>query len=712
LAVCPTGAIREPQAAARGVGERRVVTTCGYCAVGCQLGVVVGQGAILRVEGEASGSANRGELCVKGRFGHGFVRASDRLTRPLIRDAAGILRESDWETALALVAERLAGIREAHGPGALGVVSSARCTNEENYLLQKFARVVLGTNNIDNCARVCHSPSAFALGEALGTGAGSSRFEEIDRSDLLLIVGANPTEAHPVLGARIRRAVRRGCRLIVIDPRLTELARLAHLHLPLRPGSNVAVINAMQQVLIGEGLINASFVQEHTEGFASLWPVLANCTPEWAAALADIPAASIRQAARLYAKASAAQILWGLGITESCQGSLAAFGLVNMAVLTGHIGRPGTGVGPIRGQNNVQGACDMGALPNVVSDYQPVNDPEVRRRHRQVWGVELPVATGMKLPEMLEAAREGAVQGLYLVAQDPAQSDPDSAQVAAALARLEFLVVEDIFPSASARYAHVVLPGASFFEKNGTFVNSDRRVQPVRAVLPPPGEARTDGDIVHQLARRMGYDLGFDRYPGGPVDPVRVLQEIARLTPHWGGITHDRLQQLGFLQWPCPDIHHPGTAILHVDGHFLRGRARLTPTPWRAAAVSGDEQFPLLLTTGRTLHHYNVGSMTRRSAIVSLAAARREWVRIHPEDARELGIVQGDRVWVISRRGRVMVQAEVVVETRPGVLFMAFHFPETRTNLLVGAESDEYTRCPEYKVTWVRVEKIPVASAA
>ncbi|MBF0161130.1 MAG: formate dehydrogenase subunit alpha [Magnetococcales bacterium] len=709
LAVCPTGAIREPSVLARQVGERVVATTCGYCAVGCRLQVTTEQGRIVRVEPDPAGSANQGHACVKGRFGHGFVHSPDRLTRPMIRNAQGVLEACDWQTALGRIAEGFATIRDTHGPESLGVVSSARCTNEENYVLQKFARVVLGTNNIDNCARVCHSPSAFALGEALGTGAGTSGFEEIDRSDLLLIVGANPTESHPVLGARIRRAVRNGCTLIVLDPRRTELARMAHLHLPLRPGSNVAVINAMQRVILDEKRLDAAFVADHSEGLESLMPVLASCTPEWAAQVGEIPAELIFRAARLFAQAQRGQILWGLGITEACQGTMAAFGLINLAILTGNIGRPGTGASPIRGQNNVQGACDMGALPNVTTDYQSVTNPEMRARFKAVWGVEPPAKPGMKMPEMFAAARAGTLRGLYLVAQDPAQSDPDSAQVAAALRKLEFLVVQEIFLSESARFAHVVLPGASFFEKRGTFVNSDRRVQPVLQAVSPPGQARTDGDIVLALAKRMGWDLGCADASEEGLDADRTLAEIAQLTPNWGGISTGRLHKLGFLQWPCPDADHPGTGLMHGGGDCLRGLARLTPTPWQPPESGCDPTFPLLLTTGRTLYHYNVGTMTRRSAILSLVAAQQESIRIHPHNAAELGIRSGDTVAIVSRQGETTAQAEVVAETPPGVVFMAFHFPQTRTNLLVGPGSDTHTRCPEYKVTPVRIQKIPLS---
>jgi formate dehydrogenase alpha subunit len=707
---CPTGALQGVHELMAAHYEKAVSTVCGYCAVGCKLLVLVKNNHIVGMEPDPAGSANRGHACVKGRFGFNFITAQDRLLKPLIRQKDGSFRESDWQEALELVARRFLQIRQQSGPDALGVVSSARCTNEENFILQKFTRTVFKTNNIDNCARVCHSPSAFALGQALGTGAGTNSFEDIERSDVLLLVGANPTTAHPVLGARIKQAVIKGCKLIIIDPRNTELTKLADIHIPLKPGSNVPVINAMQKLLLDEGLFDESFIQDHAEGFSALKQSLTDCSLEWAAEHSGVAAETIAQAARLYASGEAAQILWGLGITESCQGTVAAFGLINMAVMTANLGRPGTGSSPIRGQNNVQGACDMGALPNVFSDYQPIEDKKARQQHREIWGSEPPVNIGMKMPQMLDAARDGELKGLYLVAQDPAQSDPDTKKVEQALEGLDFLVVQDLFMTASARHADVVLPGAGFLEKSGTFVNSDRRIQRVIQAVTPPGLALTDGDIVNLLAQHMGVDLGFDSNSQTAtdrrVDPEKVMSEIALLTPNWAGVNYDRLDKLGFLQWPCPHLEHPGTDIVHKDGNFIRGRALLTPTPWQQPATPLGSRFPFMLTTGRILFHYNSGSMTRRTPIAGLSGAKRESVRICQEDAAKLGIATGESVAVISPQGRIEVEAEISKETNPGLLFMAFHFPETRTNLLIGSNSDPQTLCPEYKVTPVRLEKI------
>jgi formate dehydrogenase major subunit len=698
---CPTGAIRDQDG--YGVPDHEVITTCVYCGVGCSLVARMRDDRVVAIRPDPNGSANRGHACVKGRYGHAFAHAPDRLTTPLIRQPDGEFREASWDEALELCASRLSEIRKA-GPQAFGLISSARCTNEENYLAQKFTRVVMGTNSVDNCARVCHSPSAFALGAALGTGAGTSSFEDVERSDVLMIFGANPTEAHPVFGARIKQAVLAGCKLIVVDPRATELARLADIHIPLRPGTNGAVVNAMQQVLVADGLLDEDFIQRHAENFDAAVEVLDGRTPEWAAQLSGVPAETIRAAAHLYASGKASQILWGLGVTEACHGTVTAFGLINMAVMTGNLGRPGTGASPIRGQNNVQGACDMGTLPNVFSDYRPVDDPQARQDHERVWGVVPPTQAGFKIPEMFEAARAGSLKSMYVIAQDVAQSDPNTAGVVAALENLEFLVVQDMFMSETARFAHVVLPGSSFLEKDGTFVNSDRRVQRVRRAIPPL-TGYSDGDVIHALARHMDVNLGFDDGPGTAIDPARVMEEIVALTPKWGGIDYARLDRDGFIQWPCPQPGHPGTAIVHEGGNFLRGKARLTPSPWRPPAEDTDDEFPFMLTTGRMLFHYNVGTMTRRTPILRLARARQESARIHPRDASDLGIGNGERVRVVSRHGQVSAPAAITTETPPGIVFMTFHFPETRTNLLVGPEADDISQCPDYKVTAVRIEK-------
>lgn len=704
---CPVAALEEPGTRGTGLPDEVVTTTCSYCGVGCSLDVNVKDGRVINIVPTKTGSANIGHTCVKGRFAHQFAHSDDRLTKPLIKNReTGEFREASWDEALDLVATRLGAIRDAHGPESIALISSSRCTNEENFLMQKLARAVLGTNSIDNCSRVCHSPSAYALGQALGTGAGTNSFQDVFASDVLMIVGANPTEAHPVFGARIKQAVLGGAKLIVLDPRNTELARLADVHIPLRPGSNVAVINAIQHVLIKEDLIDPDFIARCAEGFEDVRSTVETCTPEWAAEIALVDAELIRAAARLYASGGASQILWGLGVTEAGHGSNAAFGLINMAVMTGNLGRAGTGTSPIRGQNNVQGASDVGALPNVFSDYRSVKDPEARAEHARAWGVEPPTNTGLRIPDMFEAAHAGTLKAMYILAEDVAQSDPNTTHVVGALEALDFLVVQEIFMNPTAELADVVLPGATFLEKDGTFVNSDRRIQRVRRAIEPIEGTMTDGDITNEIARRMGVELGFDGGPGTKIDVSRVMDELSSLTPAWRGVNYARLDELGFLQWPCYDLDHPGTDIVHRDGAFLRGKARLTATPWQLPGELPDADYPWMLTTGRQLFHYNVGTMTRRTDIVQLHKANKERLRLHPRDARQLGIRTGDAVEIESRRGKVTVEAEVSKATNKGTVFMTFHFPESRTNLLIGDAVDEFTGCPEYKVCAVKLTKV------
>lgn len=706
---CPVAALEEPGTRSAGLPDETVTTTCSYCGVGCSLDVNVKDGRVVNIIPSKQGSANLGHTCVKGRFAHQFAHADDRLRSPLIKDrATGTFREASWDEALDLIASKLGEIRKQHGPDSIALISSSRCTNEENYLMQKLARAVIGTNSIDNCSRVCHSPSAYALGQALGTGAGTNSFQDVFESDVLMIVGANPTEAHPVFGARIKQAVLAGCKLIVLDPRNTELARLADIHITLRPGSNVAVLNAMQHVLIDENLIDKDFISRCAEGFEDVRKSVQDCTPEWAAEIAGIEPNLIRHAARMYAKGKASQILWGLGVTEAGHGSNATFAMINMAVMTGNLGRAGTGTSPIRGQNNVQGASDVGALPNVFSDYRSVTDPEARAEHALIWGVEPPTNTGLRIPDMFNAAHEGTLKAMYILAEDVAQSDPNTHHVVGALEHLEFLVVQEIFMNPTAELADVVLPGATFLEKEGTFVNSDRRIQRVRKAIEPREGTMADGDITNRIARRMGFDFGFDDGPGTNIDAARVMDELAKLTPKWRGVSYARLDELGFLQWPCWDAEHPGTDIVHRDGHFLRdnGKARLTPTPWQPPGELPDDEFPWMLTTGRQLFHYNVGTMTRRTDLVQLQKAKRETLRLHPSDARKLGLQTGDDVEIESRRGKITVQAEVSRASNKGTVFMTFHFPESRTNILTGDAVDEFTGCPEYKVCAVKLTKV------
>ncbi|MDH5491304.1 MAG: formate dehydrogenase subunit alpha, partial [Myxococcales bacterium] len=700
---CPVAAIMDRGLLEAGHADRVVSTTCSYCAVGCTLNVHVSDDRVTMIEPSPLGSANQGHACVKGRFAHEFARSDDRLRAPLIREPDGSFREASWAEALKLIASKLGAIRQEHGPGAFASISSSRCTNEENYLFQKFTRVVMGTNSIDNCSRVCHSPSAYGLGRALGTGAGTNSFEDIEHTDCVIVIGANPTEAHPVYGARIKQAVLGGAKLISIDPRHTELAKLADVHLALSPGSNVAVVNALQHVIAKEGWIDEAFIAAHTEGFETYREGLGEYTPEWAEAISSVPAAQIREAARIYGQAERAIILWGLGVTEAGHGSRTVLGLINLALMTGNMGKLGTGTNPIRGQNNVQGASDVGALPTVFSDYRSVADPVARAEHEAIWGVTPPEGAGLTIPDMFDAAHAGTLRALWVTAEDVAQSDPNTEHVVGALEKLDLLIVQEIFMSETAKLAHVVLPGASYLEKEGTFVNSDRRIQRVRRAIPPIGEAVPDLEIYQRVAERMGADLGF----GSPPDPSKVMDEIAALSPLWRGVSYARIdEEGGFLQWPCTSAEHPGTTIVHEGGEFLRGRGLFHATAWSPPAELPDAEYPFFLTTGRQLFHYNVGTMTRRTAVSELAPAKRERLRIHPKDARRLGLEPLERVRIVSRRGAIEVEAELTRKVQPGTVFLTFHFPETRTNLLLSSAADEHTQCPEYKVSAVRIEKL------
>ncbi len=709
---CPVAALEEASTRVTGLPDDQVTTTCCYCAVGCSMNVNIKDGQVVNIEPNLEGSANIGHACIKGRFAHEYARSKDRIRSPLIRQADGKFRKASWDEALGLVAENFKRIKATHGPQAFGLISSARCTNEDNFVMQKFARTVIGTNSVDNCSRVCHSPSAYGLEKALGTGAGTNSFEDVEKAKLLMIVGANPTEAHPVFGARIKQAVLAGCKLIILDPRNTELAHLADLHLPLKPGSNVAVINALLHVVIKEGLVDRQFIALHTEGYADLEASVAQCTPEWASDISGVPADMIRKAARMYATSGASQVLWGLGVTEASFGSHTVLGMVNLSVVTGNIGRPGTGACPIRGQNNVQGASDMGALPNVVSGYRHVDDPAARLDYLNVWGVELPTDKGLRIPDMFEAAHEGRLKCMYIVGEDITQSDPNSKFVMEALDNLEFMVLQDIFLNDTSKHAHVVLPATTALEKDGTFTNSDRRIQRVRRAMEPLSGTKPDADIENAIARLMGIDLGFDHGPGTPVDPSLVMDEIARLTPTWRGVNYERLDELGFIQWPCYGLDHPGTAIVHEGGNFMRGKAKLTAVPWQEAEEQTSKHFPFHLTTGRVLQHYNSATMTRRTGVSQLAKAKGESLRIHPDDAKRMNFANGQLLTITSRHGQVNAVAEITESTNPGVLFMTFHYPETKTNLLMGHACDPHTGCPDFKVMAVRLEPANVTQTA
>ncbi len=693
---CPSGALSESGLLDPRPIERTTTTTCGYCGVGCTLDVHTRGDEVAAIRPNREAPVNRGHACVKGRFAHGFVRSPDRLKRPLIR-RDGSLVETSWGEAIGHAATELRRIREAYGPDAIAAISSARATNEENYLMQKLMRVAIGSNNVDNCARICHAPSAAGLSASFGLAGGTNPFEDFDRAGVFLLCGTNPTEAHPVVGARIKQRVISGARLVVVDPRRTEIAGYADVHLRPRPGTNVAVFNGLAAVLIGEGLIDEAFIGERTEGFEAVRALVADYTPERVEEISGVPAGDLREAAGLYGENEARAIVWGLGVTEHAHGTDGVRTLCNLAALTGSVGTAeGCGANPLRGQNNVQGASDMGAMPDILPGYQKVADAEAASTFGEAWGVEIRPQRGLRIPEMFDAAVAGELKALIVFGEDIAQTDPDSGHVRAAIEACELVVSQEIFLSETASLADVVLPAASFLEKDGTFTNFDRRVQRVRPALEPPGEARPDFEIIRALAAELGTDLGCST-------PAEAFAEMASLTPTFRGISHERLdREGGRVAWPCRSPDDPGERTLYRERFETpSGKAQLAAIPYAPPGEQPDAEFPLLLVTGRRLEHYNAGTMTRRTRNLQLVPE--ELLELHPDDAAELGIGKGERVNVASRRGQIEVTAEVTERVSPGQAFIGFHFPAALANLLTSQHGDEVTGCPEYKVTAIRV---------
>jgi formate dehydrogenase major subunit len=687
--VCPTGAVsdidreRLHSMVARGASTRVVRTTCSYCGVGCSLDVHVAGDDVVLVEGAPS-PVNDGHLCVKGRYAHRFARHPDRLTTPLLR-RDGELVPVSWEVAIAHVAAEMKRLA-----GGVGGLSSSRCTNEENYLLQKWMRAGLATNNVDCCARVCHAPSAAGLRHSFGTGAATSSLADIERADLLFVCGSNTTESHPIVGSRVKQAVLAGAGLIVVDPRRTELAALADIHLQPRPGTNVPLLNSLAAVIVDEGLVDEAFIAARTEGFEKLAAFVTRFLPEKQETTTGVAAPLVREAARLYASAERPMQLHGLGMTEHLQGSEGVMLLCNLALLRGAVGREGAGVNPLRGQNNVQGAADMGCQPDLLTGYASVADPLVRERFEAAWGAPLPTDEGLTLPRMYEAIDSGEIRGLFILGEDVVQTDPDCDRVRERLGKLELLVVQEIFLSETAKLAHVVLPGASAFEKDGTFTNGERRVQRVRRVLEPKAGSRADWEILASLMRAGGMDAD---YP----EPRAIFEEIRGVWPALAEADYEALGAEG-LQWPVTKASPAGTPILHRET-FSRGRADLACVPFVASPAFGAGA--LTLITGRVLEHYNSGSMTRRSGAAHLVD--RDELQIHPRDARGRGIRDGARVRVTSAFGEAVATARLTTDLRPGTLFLSFHFPETGTNRVTSDVVDRLAGCPEYKVTAVDV---------
>ncbi|MBS1678147.1 MAG: formate dehydrogenase subunit alpha [Actinobacteria bacterium] len=675
--------------------DRVATTTCGYCGVGCRLETRAVDGRIVSIGPALDGPANQGHTCLKGRFAHGFTRSPDRLRTPLIRED-GELRPASWEEALDRIVGELERIKGEHGADAIAGLASSRATNEDCYAMSRLIRAAVGTNNIDNCSRVCHSPTSFALRKAFGLSGATGSFTDLDHAEVALLLGVNPTQGHPVVGARIKQAALRGCKLITIDPRRIELADYGEIHLSPRPGTNAAVVLGLCHVVHRDGLVDEEFVAARTEGYEAVEDLLAGYDPVAVEEITSIPAADLEAAAHLYGEAASGSLLWGLGVTEHKYGSEVVQLLCNLAMMTGKVGKPGSALLPLRGQNNVQGSSDMGALPDTYTAYRSVEDEGVASTFEAAWGAPLSRHKGLTIPQMFDAAVAGDLKAMYIFGEDVAQTDPDTAHVVAAMESLEFLVCQEIFLNETTKYADVVLPASAFLEKEGTFINAERRFQLVEPAIDPPGEARTDFEIIGEVSRRLGHEMGWE-------SPWDALDEIARLTPAYAGVSRARLGRHG-LQWPVrPDGSDSPTLY---DTTFDRpgGRGHFAPLPYKAPGDAADEDFPLILVTGRILQHYNAGTMTRRTGNAQLVD--RDVLEVHPVDAERLWIGDGDKVSVRSRVGRIEVEAKVTDRIEPGHVFTTFHFPETRTNLLVGQSADVNTSCPEYKVIAVDVRPI------
>jgi len=676
-----------------------VITTCAYCGVGCSFKAELRGDELVRMVPHKDGGANEGHSCVKGRFAFGYATHPDRVLRPMVREKiTDPWREVDWDEAIGTVARRMLDIRRRHGSGAIGAITSSRCTNEEVYVVQKMVRAAFGSNNVDTCARVCHSPTGYGLKQTFGESAGTQDFRSVTQADVIVVIGANPTDGHPVFASRMKQRLRQGAKLIVVDPRRIDLVRSPHIeadhHLQLRPGTNVAVVNAMAHVVVTEDLVDESFVAARCEEFDQWAEFISRAenSPEAVEAITGIPAAELRAAARLYAQAPNGAIYYGLGVTEHSQGSTMVMGMANLAMACGNIGRDGVGVNPLRGQNNVQGSCDMGSFPHELPGYRHVSDDAVRRTFENLWGTALLPDPGLRIPNMFDAAIDGTFRGLFVHGEDIAQSDPNVQHVLAALGAMELVVVQDLFINETAKFAHVFLPGASFLEKDGTFTNAERRINRVRAVMKPKNGMH-EWDIVCQIATAMGYPMHYDH-------PGQIMDEIASLTPTFAGVSFARLDEVGSIQWPCDDDAPQGTPIMHIDA-FTRGLGRFVPTPFVPTDERSTRRFPLILTTGRILSQYNVGAQTRRTA--NIAWHQEDLLEIHPHDAEDRGIADGDEVTLASRVGQTKLHARISDRMPTGVVYTTFHYPVTGANVVTTENSDWATNCPEYKVTAVQV---------
>ncbi|MCU2219207.1 formate dehydrogenase subunit alpha [Enterococcus faecalis] len=694
---CPTGALTAKDTKEYRKWEtQKIPTTCPHCGTGCQMNLLVKNNRLVGVE-PLDGPANKNLLCVKGKFAsYKFVGSGDRLTEPLIK-RNGIFEPASWEEALTLVSSKFNEIKAENGPDALAGFSCSRATNEDNYVFQKMVRAAFGTNNVDNCARVCHSASVHGLAQTLGSGAMTNPIADITEDvDMILLVGSNPEEAHPVIGAQIRQAVQRGTQVVVVDPRKINLVKDSALHLQVQAGTNVAFANGMMHVILKEGLADRHFIEERTEGFLDLEKMVADYTPEKVAEICHIHPEDLIQAARMYAKAEKAPIIYCLGVTEHSTGTEGVMSMSNLAMLVGKVGKPGCGVNPLRGQNNVQGACDMGCMPYDFPGYQKVNNPEVIDKFEKAWHVPLNRNTGLTSTKVLPAATAGNVKGLYIFGEDPIVTDPDTGHVRQALESLDFLVVQELFMTETAAYADVVLPGISYAEKDGTFTNTERRVQRVRKAVEPRGQAREDYEIFCEVMTRMGYPCAYE-------SAKEIMEEISAVTPSFGGINYERLEKES-LQWPCRSLTDPGTPIMHV-GSFARGKGLFKAIPYKQAQELPDEEYPYLMSTGRMLYHYNTRAMTGRTEGIN-QIANHSYIEINAVDAQALGIQEGDKVEVHSRRGKIETYAAVGNRVFPQEVFMTFHFPDGNVNEITNAVFDDIATIPEYKVCAVAIKPV------
>ncbi len=702
---CPTATLIENTIIEAGVPEHSVTTTCAYCGVGCSFHAEMKGEEVVRMTPNKDGGANHGHSCVKGRFAWGYATHKDRITSPMIRKSIHDPWEKvTWDVAINYAASEIQRIQKKYGRDSVGAISSSRCTNEEVYVVQKLVRAALGNNNVDTCARVCHSPTGYGLKQTLGESAGTQNFDSVMHSDVIMIIGANPTDGHPVFASQMKRRLREGAKLIIVDPRAIDLVDnsphiKADYHLKLKPGSNVAIVNALAHVIVTEKLMDDSFIKARCEDDAfKSWKdfiTKPENSPEAMSAFTGVDAKDVRAAAKLFAKGGNAAIYYGLGVTEHSQGSTMVMGIANLAMLTGNIGREGVGVNPLRGQNNVQGACDMGSFPHEFPGYRHVSDKATLALFEKAWDVKLQNEPGLRIPNMLDVAIDGQFKALYCEGEDIAQSDPNTQHVTHALESMECVIVQDLFLNETAMYAHVFLPGSSFLEKNGTFTNAERRISRVRKVMSPKN-GYEDWEITQMLSNALGYKMDYSHASD-------IMDEIARLTPTFKGVSYKKLDELGSIQWPCNDEHPLGTPTMHID-EFVRGKGKFIITEYVPTSEKVTQKYPLILTTGRILSQYNVGAQTRRTK--NVAWHEEDLVEIHPHDAEERGIQSGDWVGIVSRSGETVLRAQITERVQPGVIYTTFHHPESGANVITTDNSDWATNCPEFKVTAVQVNKV------